>query len=91
MKRNGYITEEEKKAAEAIPVESLVADTVVVTENKYQGYIDTVVDVTRVVNDILDNEDIISDSYILDISYIPRIDYLKVIDRIIGGTNAPPP
>ena len=44
MKRNGYITEEEKKAAAAIPVESLVADVSVITENKYQGYIDTVVD-----------------------------------------------
>lgn len=43
MKRHGYITAEEEKIANAIPVESLTADAAVQTENKYQGYIDTVV------------------------------------------------
>lgn len=43
MRRHGYITAEEEKIANAIPVESLTADTAVQTENKYQGYIDTVV------------------------------------------------
>lgn len=42
MKNHGYITEEERKLAEKIPVESLLvgADN---KDNKYQGYIDTVV------------------------------------------------
>ena len=44
MKRHGYITAEEEKIANAIPVESLTADSVAATDNKYQGYIDTVVD-----------------------------------------------
>lgn len=44
MRRAGYITEEEEKAANAIPVESLTADVNTSTENKYQGYIDTVVE-----------------------------------------------
>jgi len=44
MKKHGYITAEEEKIANAIPVESLTVDAAVVTENKYQGYIDTVVD-----------------------------------------------
>ena len=42
MRRAGYITAEEEKAANAIPVESLTADVNTSTENKYQGYIDTV-------------------------------------------------
>ncbi len=42
MHRAGYITAEEEKAANAIPVESLTADVNANTENKYQGYIDTV-------------------------------------------------
>ena len=44
MRRAGYITAEEEKAANAIPVESLTADVSTSTENKYQGYIDTVVE-----------------------------------------------
>jgi len=44
MKRHGYISEEEEKIANAIPVESLTTETQSITENKYQGYIDTVVD-----------------------------------------------
>ena len=44
MRRAGYITAEEEKAANAIPVESLTADVNTSTENKYQGYIDTVVE-----------------------------------------------
>ncbi|MBQ6497318.1 MAG: transglycosylase domain-containing protein [Bacilli bacterium] len=44
MRRAGYITAEEEKAANAIPVESLTADINTNTENKYQGYIDTVVE-----------------------------------------------
>ena len=42
MRRAGYITAEEEAAANAIPVESLTADVNTSTENKYQGYIDTV-------------------------------------------------
>ena len=44
MRRAGYITAEEEKAANAIPVESLTVDVPTTTENKYQGYIDTVVE-----------------------------------------------
>lgn len=44
MKNHGYITEEEERIANAIPVESLTADASNSTENPYQGYIDTVVD-----------------------------------------------
>ena len=44
MRRAGYITAEEEKAANAIPVQSLTSETNTSTENKYQGYIDTVVE-----------------------------------------------
>ena len=44
MKRHGYITEEEEKIANSIPVQSLTVEETISTENKYQGYIDTVVD-----------------------------------------------
>lgn len=43
MKKHGYITEEEEKLANSIPVESLVHTGVDTYDNKYQGYIDTVV------------------------------------------------
>ena len=43
MERHGYITKEERQIAASIPVESLTATKNVTTE-KYQGYIDTVVD-----------------------------------------------
>ena len=41
MVRHGYITEEERKLAESIPVSSLLVDTSS-SANPYQGYIDTV-------------------------------------------------
>lgn len=44
MKRHGYITEEEEKLANNIPVESLTTTDSVESSNIYQGYIDTVVD-----------------------------------------------
>ena len=44
MRRHGYITEEEEKIANAIPVQALAYTGVSSSENKYQGYIDTVVD-----------------------------------------------
>ncbi len=44
MRTHGYITKEEEEIANSIPVESLTANAQVQTENKYQGYIDTVVD-----------------------------------------------
>ena len=44
MRKAGYITEEEEKIANSIPVESLTADIAYSNENIYQGYIDTVVD-----------------------------------------------
>lgn len=43
MRRHGYITKEEEELANSIPVESLTS-TSQVTEVKYQGYVDTVVD-----------------------------------------------
>lgn len=45
MERHGYITEEEKEMANSIPVESLVdSSTSNPKYDKYQGYIDTVVE-----------------------------------------------
>lgn len=43
MKRHGYITEEEEKIANSIPVESLTITNASTTNSAYQGYIDTVV------------------------------------------------
>ena len=42
MRRAGYITKEEEKAANQIPVESLTHEATAVTENPFQGFIDTV-------------------------------------------------
>lgn len=44
MKKHGYITEEEEKLANSIPVDSLTIEDSNETSNSYQGYIDTVVD-----------------------------------------------
>ena len=44
MKRAGYITKAEEEMANAVPVESLTAEAATTVENKYQGYIDTVVE-----------------------------------------------
>lgn len=44
MRNHGYISEEEEKLANSIPVESLTADASNSNENPFQGYIDTVVD-----------------------------------------------
>ncbi len=44
MRRAGYITKEEEKIANAIPVDSLTSEINTSTENPYQGYIDTVVE-----------------------------------------------
>ncbi len=43
MVRHGYITEEEKAIAEAIPVKDLLAKSSKQSANKYQGYLDLVV------------------------------------------------
>ena len=44
MRKHGYITAEEEKLANSIPMESLTNNTKAEASNKYQGYIDTVVD-----------------------------------------------
>lgn len=44
MRRAGYITKEEEEIANSIPVDSLTADSQVIEENPYQGFIDTVAD-----------------------------------------------
>lgn len=44
MVRHGYITEEEKEIAEAISIKSLLSNNKNTNANKYQGYIDLVVD-----------------------------------------------
>ena len=44
MRRAGYITKEEEKAANQIPVESLTHETQAIKITHYQGYIDYVVD-----------------------------------------------
>ncbi len=43
MERHGYITNEERRLAASIPIESLLTDAKVAT-NEYQGYIDLVCD-----------------------------------------------
>ncbi len=44
MRRHGYITKEEEKIANSIPVESLTDDnTSALLDTEYQGYVDTVV------------------------------------------------
>ena len=42
MRRAGYITEEEEKVANSIPVESLTVNSNSLDSNPYQGFIDTV-------------------------------------------------
>lgn len=45
MRKHGYITEEQEKEANAIPVESLTGEnTGTSSNNQYQSYIDTVID-----------------------------------------------
>ena len=43
MRKHGYITKEEEKIANAIPVETLTATAADLKVNPYQGYIDAVV------------------------------------------------
>ena len=44
MRKHGYITKEEEKTANAVPIETLTSEAKEEKENKYQGYIDTVVE-----------------------------------------------
>ena len=44
MRKHGYITKEEEKIANSIPVESLTVEARVEDDSPYQGYIDTVAD-----------------------------------------------
>ncbi|MBE6157839.1 MAG: penicillin-binding protein [Firmicutes bacterium] len=44
MRKHGYITAKEEKIANSIPIESLTNDAKAEATNKYQGYIDTVVE-----------------------------------------------
>lgn len=45
MRKHGYITKEEEKMANSIPVESISSEGIATqTESEYQGYIDTVVE-----------------------------------------------
>ncbi len=44
MRKHGYITKEEEEIANNVPVQSLATTSASSSENKYQGYIDTVVD-----------------------------------------------
>ena len=43
MVRHGYITKEEKEIAEAVPIKRLLSNKQSGTSNKYQGYIDLVI------------------------------------------------
>ena len=43
MEKHGYITEEERKAAESIEIADMLTSQKAPTDNKYQGFIDTVV------------------------------------------------
>ena len=44
MRKHGYITKEEEKAANAVPIETITSEAKEEKENEYQGYIDTVVE-----------------------------------------------
>ena len=44
MERHGYISKEERKIANSIPVSTLTVDKNNISSNPYQGYIDTVVE-----------------------------------------------
>lgn len=44
MRKHGYITKDEEKAANEVPIETLTSEAKEEKENKYQGYIDTVIE-----------------------------------------------
>ncbi|MDD4035749.1 MAG: transglycosylase domain-containing protein [Bacilli bacterium] len=47
MKKHGYITEEERQIARAIPIETLLVKSTASGQNEFQGYINTVIEEVR--------------------------------------------
>ena len=80
MKNHGYITEEERKLAEKIPVESLLVGANK-SDNKYQGYIDTVVEEVQRLTATADNK------YGDDPATIPMKIYTTMNKSIQDGVN----
>lgn len=78
MRRHGYITSEEEKLANSIPVESLI-DTVEEQANQYQGYIDTVV------KEIKDTYKV--NAYTTSLKVYTNLDRSKqdAVDRVLSG------
>lgn len=81
MRRHGYISKEEEKMANSIPVSSLLADKKAVATSEWQAYIDTVVEE-------------ISDTYDLDPYATPMLIYTTMdrskqqgINDIMNGKN----
>ena len=78
MRRHGYITKEEEEMANAVPIESLTVEKVV-KENKYQGYIDTVV------SEIKDKYEI--NAYTTSLKIYTNLDRGKqdAVDKVLNG------
>ena len=81
MYNHGYITKEEKDAANAIPIKDLIINSNSSTFNSYQSYIDTVIDE-------LENEWGI-DPYNTSLAIYTNIDLKKQegLDRIFNGSG----
>lgn len=82
MRRHGYITEEQEEAANKIPVESLTGDAtggIAESQNKYQGYIDTVVE------ELMDKYDI--DPYKQSVQVYTNLDRSKqdAVNDVMDG------
>ncbi|MBQ6539193.1 MAG: transglycosylase domain-containing protein [Bacilli bacterium] len=78
MKRHGYITEEQERMANAIPMESLTQENVK-KDSKYQGYIDTVVE------EIKDTYGV--NPYTTSLKIYTNLDRKKqdAVDRVLSG------
>ena len=72
MERHGYITNEERKLAASIPIESLLTDTS--SANEYQGYIDLVCQEVK-------------DKYGIDPYSVPMLVYTNMIRSNQDGIN----
>ncbi len=81
MKRAGYITAEEEKIANSIPVEDLTTNGASATENPYQGFIDTVAE------ELLENYGI--DPYTTPLLVYTTLDQGKqrAVNSVLAGEN----
>ena len=81
MRRAGYITAEEEKAANAIPVEDLTVTAAAIADNPYQGFIDTVAE------ELLDNYGI--DPYTTPLLVYTTLnqDRQRAVNAVLAGEN----